>query len=225
MKVAKLWYLEQFNLMKRLKMNEKMRLADTMDMSSFHKNKQILFPEKTNKSIYFLKKGVVKIGKITESGEEDFQYLLKEGSIFGELALSEGESMNMIAVAVEDCMICHIDVETMRKLMESNSALSTAVLKIMGLRIKKVERRLESILFKDSKTRVTDFVRDFLEEFGERGEDGTITAKNFLSNKDMAKLTATSRQTVNAVLNELKKKGSIDFDTKFIKTKNLKEIN
>ena len=217
MEVAKLWYLEQFNLSKMMKKDDKMRLADSLVMESFHKNGKIVFPENTNKNIYFLKKGVVKIGKITETGDIDFQYLLKEGTIFGEMALAEGENPNMIATAVEDSVICHIDVSTMRVMMESNHYLNLAVMKLMGLRLKKIERRLENILFKDSRTRIIEFLLDFMHEFGENKKDNeTIEARNFLSNKDIAVLTATSRQTVNSTLNELKKTGNIEFNNKII---------
>ncbi|MCH2082702.1 MAG: hypothetical protein MK226_09945 [Saprospiraceae bacterium] len=43
---------------------------------------------------------------------------------------------------------------------------------------------------------------------------------NFLKNKEIVPLTYTSRQTVNAVMNQLKRSGQIEFSTDYIFLKN-----
>lgn len=215
MKLSRLWYLEQFNLMERLNKEEMMRLADSTVMKNYNKNASIIFSESSRRYIYFLKKGVIKIGSYTSSGDEDFKYLLKEGSIFGELALVDSENPNDLAIAVEDCLVCLIDVPTMEDMMQKNKKLNNEIIKIMGLRIKKLERRIESILFKDARTRIVEFIADFVKDFGQL-ENGVFRVRNYLTNSDIAKLTSTSRQTVNAVLNELRNAALIQYDSKYI---------
>ncbi|MEP5601303.1 MAG: helix-turn-helix domain-containing protein, partial [Algibacter sp.] len=90
------------------------------------------------------------------------------------------------------------------------------VLKIYGLRIQKLERRLHDLLYKDSATRIREFISDYLEEFGEKNDIGILTAKNLLSHKEIANLTNTSRQTVSNVLSTMRKDGVIDYDINFI---------
>jgi len=70
-------------------------------------------------------------------------------------------------------------------------------------------------LYKDSKTRIEEFVRSFIEEFG-IGKEDRVKAKSLLSHKDIANLTNTSRQTVNNVLSTLRKEKKIDYDSKHI---------
>ncbi|MDX1628103.1 MAG: Crp/Fnr family transcriptional regulator, partial [Fulvivirga sp.] len=205
---SKFWYLEQFNMMKKLSKDDMMYLKEAMTMKQISADTMLYFPERAEKFIYFLKEGTVKIAHYTEDGQEDIKAIVGPGNIFGELGLVGGESPNDYAVAMEDCLICFIDVATMRDMMEKNEALRTEIHKIMGLRIKRLERRLESIIFKDSKTRILEFLEDFKHDYGKiKGED--IVAKNFLTHADMAKLTATSRQTVTTVLNELRADGWI----------------
>lgn len=47
--------------------------------------------------------------------------------------------------------------------------------------------------------------------------------KNFLTHKDIAKLTFTSRQTVSSVLNRLKRNGQIDYNERYIRILDLQD--
>ena len=104
----------------------------------------------------------------------------------------------------------------MEELMEKHKSLKNGVLKIYGLCIQKLERRLHDLLYKDSTTRIKEFITDYLEEFGEINDKGTSVAKNLLSHKEIANLTNTSRQTVNNVMSTMRKEGIIDYNIKFI---------
>jgi len=62
--------------------------------------------------------------------------------------------------------------------MEKHRSLKNAVLKIYGLRIQKLERSLHGLLYKDSSTRIKEFIVDYVEEFGEVNQSGKLVAKN-----------------------------------------------
>ena len=85
----------------------------------------------------------------------------------------------------------------------------------------KTERRLESLIFKDARTRIVDFIVDMGNEKGKAiGKE--ILVKHNLTHMDIANLTATSRQTVTTVLNELKEKDYIHLErNKFL----IRDIN
>jgi len=87
--------------------------------------------------------------------------------------------------------------------MQQNASLNFKVTKLIGFRLRKVERRLESLIFKDARTRIIDFIKDMAKEQGKKIGD-EILVKHFLTHQDIANLTATSRQTVTTVLNDLK---------------------
>lgn len=212
---VKLWYLEQFNIMKTLSKQELMDLAKVLVDKHHKKDDPIMFPFNSQKTIYMLKKGAVKIGNYTENGEENLKYVLNAGNIFGEMALADGNA-NDFAIATEDSIICALSIEMMEDIMMRNKAFNKSVYKLIGLRLRKLERKLSSIIFKDSFTRVVDFLKELAQDFGKE-KDEYIVVKNFLTNKEIAKLTFTSRQTVNGALNKLKRNGNIEYDGRFIK--------
>lgn len=212
---AKLWYLEQFDIFKVLPKRELKRIAETALHKHYKKDDPIMFPFNSQKTIYLLKEGAVKIGNYTESGEENLKYLINSGTIFGEMALVDGNS-NDFAVAVENCIVCTLNTNVIQEIMIQNRAFNRGMYKLIGLRLRKVESKLSTIVYKDSFTRIVDFLKAFVQEFGKE-VDNTLVVKNFLTNTEIAKLTFTSRQTVNSVLNKLKRENRISYDDKYLR--------
>ncbi len=213
---AKYWHLSQFQLSKRLSRHEMINMCNSLIMKYFKKGLQVCPENNITKNVYFLKKGTIKIVSLCNNGEEIIKDIIKKGDIFGILGLLHGESEDDYAVALEDAVVCIIDVETLKRMMAENHHLNNYIFKLAGIRINKLERRLESLIYKDAKTRIHEFVFDYLNEHGI--ESGEFMVANFLlSNKDIGRLTSTSRQTVSKTINHLKTKGIIDFDKNTIK--------
>jgi CRP/FNR family transcriptional regulator len=174
------------------------------------------FPEKLNKYVYFLKHGVLKVMATDENGKEAIIYLIKPGNLFGEIGLfGDFEYVEEYAVAVEESVVCFIDAAKLKQWINENEDLRVRIFKQMGTRLQKMENRLLSMLFKDAQHRIYEFLIDFVKDFGTKTEEG-YEVKNFLTNDDIAKLTATSRQTVNSVLNDLREKKWIDYNKDII---------
>ena len=142
-----------------------MRICEILEMDNIEKGRAIELSDKHKDSVFFLKKGSVKIVNTTNN---TVKYVVKRGNIFGELALYDKKAATEeVAYALEDCVICYIESEQMEELMEKHKSLKNGVLKIYGLRIQKLERRLHDLLYKDSATRIREFISDYLEDFGE----------------------------------------------------------
>jgi len=212
--IVKDWFLEGFNIFSKLGMYNMMKITEVLEMDSISKGESVDLPESHNKSVFFLKKGSI---KIIDTTNNSVKYIVKRGNIFGELSLFDEELANEEkAYALEDCVVCYIDADKMEGFMEKHKSLKNGVIKIYGLRIKKLERRLHDLLYKDSRTRITEFIYDYIKEFGDVNETGDIVAKKLLSHKEIANLTNTSRQTVNNVMSALRKDNIIDYNTKTI---------
>ena len=191
-----------------------MQICELLEMENFGKSEAIVLNAQHSDSVFFLKRGSV---KIVDTANDTVKYIVKRGNIFGELGLyNKDAAAKEVAYALEDCVICYIKSEQMEALMEKHKSLKNGVLKIYGLRIQKLERRLYDLLYKDSTTRIREFIIDYLEEFGETNEGGIVEAKNLLSHKEIANLTNTSRQTVSNVLSTMRKEAIIDYNSNYI---------
>lgn len=223
---SKYWHLIQFQLAKRLSKDEMIHLCSTLIMKYINKNNQLELQQRNISSdIYFLKKGTIKIMSLTSNGDEMIKHIIKEGDIFGILGLIDKEDEDDYAVAMEDSIVCIINSVYFKKMMDKNKNLNNYILDLAGKRIKKLERKIASLIFKDANARIEDFIKDYVKEYGLEAKD-FLLAKNLLSNSDIAKLTSTSRQSVSKTLNNLKRMGIIDFDMNLIRiNKNILNVN
>lgn len=222
---TKLWHLENFNLLKSLSLLDKMKMAKKIKDSFIKKNEYIYFPEDPSSSLYFLKKGRVKIGTYSDEGKEIIKAILGPGEIFGELSLIDEGRRKDFAIALDnDVKICAMSMDDMQEMMSNNSNLNLKVTKLIGFRLQKIERRLEALIFKDARTRIIDFIREMGEEQGQKiGQE--ILVKHFLTHQDMANLTATSRQTVTTVLNELKEQNLLHLERNRFLIRDIAKLN
>lgn len=209
---TKLWHLENFNLFKTLSAYEKVKMSTKVKHNMMKKNEYIYFPEDPSSSIFFLKKGRVKIGSYSDSGKEIIKAILNPGEIFGELSLVGQEKRKDFAIALDNNLIvCSLGIKDMEDMIEANPMIGIKVTKLIGFRLQQIERRFESLVFKDARTRIVDFIIDLGREKGiEIGKE--ILVKHHLTHMDMANLTATSRQTVTTILNELKEKNELHLE-------------
>ena len=188
-----------------------------MSLRVLEKNTIFRFPEMKNKYIYFLKEGFMKIAVMNDEGKEVIKYLVKPGYLFGEITLlDERENPEDYAVALEDAVVHFVAAEKMKQWMNTHHDLRREVNKQFYNRIRKIENRLLSIIFKDAKIRISEFIAGFVMEFGKKTEQG-FEVKNILTHDDIANLTATSRQTVSSTLNELRKKRLIEYNSRTIR--------
>jgi len=211
---AKYWYLKDFNFAKKIGMKKMMEMCRVLQMEYFNRGMKIEYDNL--KSVIFLKKGTV---KILDGTSNRVKYLVRRGNIFGRLDSTEDFGIfEEYAIALEDVIVCFIEIDMMEKLMLEHAALKNSVVKIQSFRIRKLERRLADLVNKDSTTRIKKFLISYVNENGEQKEN-TIETPNYLNHKDIAQLTNTSRQTVNNVLTQLRKTGEIEYNRKSISLK------
>ena len=118
-----------------------------------------------------------------------------------------------------------LDTNVMIDLLRENKEFSLKIYKFIGYRFKKLERRLQLLLFKDTKTRLKEFIKELGEDFGYKNViTGDLIIRQPYTQKEMATLIGTSRPTLNILLNELKEENYLDFDRKEITLKKLKSI-
>ncbi len=192
-------------------------IKSRMSVRVLKRNTIFRFPEMKNRYIYFLSEGFIKIAVTNEEGKEVIKYLVKPGYLFGGITLlDEYENPEDYAVVLEDATIHFVVAEEMKQWMNIHHDLRREVNKQFCNRIRKIENRLLSIIFKDAKIRISEFLADFAIELGKKTEDG-FEVKNILTHNDIANLTATSRQTVSSTLNDLRKRRLIEYNSRTIR--------
>ena len=208
---SKLWYLENFNLFDGLPEEKMMELEKITSMQETSKNDPIYFAQEPSNSIFFLKKGRVKLSRISPDGKEMIIALVNPGEVFGELSILDLEDRSDFATTLEDSLICAISKNDFKIFLEKNPELNLKISRLIGFKLRKFSERIEELVFKDAHQRVISFIINLAKEHGKKiGDEYFI--KPFLKHQDIAKLTACSRQTVNSILTDLREQKLINFD-------------
>lgn len=184
---------------------------DHLPANVVKKGKHIYLQNDDADKIFFITEGRVKIGTLADNGKEITKAILTEGEVFGELSVVGVGKRRDYALAMEDTMMCVLTVTDMKSLLRDHSPLNLFFMNLIGSRALEMERRLESLVFKDSRTRVIDFLLDLGERKG-KPVGFEILVRRFMTHQEIANLTATSRQTVTTILNELRTDNIITFN-------------
>lgn len=216
---TKIWFFDDVNLFKILCPHKYPVHTANHKLSTYKKSDYIYFEEDSANKIYLIDKGKVKIGHYSENGEEIISAILSRGEIFGEKAILGIDKRNEFAQSIDDkTSICPVTKDTLFELMRDNATISLKIYKFIGIRIKKLERRIQLLLFKDTKTRLIEFLDELCEDFGHDCETtGDKVIEHPYTQKDIASLIGTSRSTLNIILNELKDEKFLSFHRKEIR--------
>lgn len=188
------------------------------------KNDYFYIPGAACKWVYFLREGRVKVTSYSDDGKEIIKEILYPGEMFGEEGMIGEKVHRDYAVALDDeVKVWAVKVIDAASLMQRNPKLAMQVTTKLCNRVRTMEGRLESLLFKNSRTRILEFLKRAAMKRPHRiGEEYLITP--FLTHDDIAKVTDTSRQTVTQVLNEMKKENLIYFDRKRLLIRDIERL-
>lgn len=198
----KYWFLKQCGLFERLAPDQIERIEKRSRTRKFVRGSVIYVPSDEGDSVLLLTAGRVKIHHLTPDGKEALLALIDPGELFGELAILDGGRREEFAEAMETSQVVAIPSEVIQKLMETHSEVSLGVTKLLGLRRRRLERRLKSLLFRSNRERLVHLLVELLEKYGQPEPDGTLIGIR-LSHQELANIIGSTRETVTVLLGEL----------------------
>jgi CRP-like cAMP-binding protein len=223
--VSKDAIISQIPLFNVLKTSEVEILKDMMEYKVAPRYSVIFHQDEKTNCLFILAKGSVKIGSVNDEGKEVIKQILHPEMIFGELSIVSDEGQKNFAVSLNKSVeYFTISVDDFKRLIRMNHQLCFMFITMIGNRLRHTESRLESLIFKDARSRIIDFLRENALSRGMQIGFETLF-KHSLTQQDIANITGTSRQTVTSVLNELRKQNLIYFNRKSILIRDLANLS
>jgi len=189
----------------------------------FKKGEYIYLPNERCNKVFFLKKGRIIIGANSKEGKVKIKNILHSGVFFGESGLIGEERRASFSLAKEDSLVWIMDLNNFQSLLKERPELYMHLINSIGKRLKKTERRLESIVFNSSRTRIIEFLHTLGVERGQRVGYETLV-RTFFTHQEIADLTGTSRQTVTTTLNDLRNANIITFNRRRLLIRDLSNL-
>jgi CRP/FNR family cyclic AMP-dependent transcriptional regulator len=216
------WTLEDVNLFNVMCPHKVADFGESGEhFRHYQKGETIYFTDDPSNTMYLIAKGKVRLINYSEDGEEVVRSILGRGEMFGELAILGEQKRSEIAEAMDDdTIVCPVRTDQVYDLMKDNKEFTFKIYQWIGFRMKKMERRIDNLIFKDVKGRLKDFLRELAIEKGKK-QGSEVHIEHDYTHKNIAHLIGTSRQTVTTTLNDMRAEGLIDFDRHRIVIKQL----
>ncbi len=174
-------------------------LESTTSVTSCPAGKMFYFPNQPGEVIFILKKGRVKLYRMSAEGRKLLLRTLQAGTVFGEMVLVGPGVYDTFAEAVEDSVLCFMSRRSLEALISSNPKVAVRLLHLIGQRLRDTEERLEETVFHQVPSRVARLLLRL------RSESGSNFI--FASHEELAEHLGVYRETITMALNGLKREG------------------
>ena len=216
----KYWYLHDHKLFRNLNFNDINALCILKRFKKSTKNELLDLGANDQEKIFFLKQGVIKLIRVNNEGDEVLIDILQKGDLFGTLGFeNKNADQDFFKVISDEAVLCMFYKERMEEVMISKPEFALSYIKFIGFNFKKIENSYKNILFRDAKSRLLLLINSIIEK--EKVVEKSFVLPNYLTQKDIAQLICTTRQTVVSLFKELEDDGVLLYSQKVIQIPDL----
>jgi CRP-like cAMP-binding protein len=220
----KLWFLKHIRLFDGISPSEMHEMEKITRMEEVKKRQPLYLPGDPSRNVYLLKQGRVKIANTSPSGKEVTFDILEPGEVFGELDVLEDAPRSTSAETLDDALICVIPRKDFDQYLAMHPNVTIKLTKLIGLRLKKIQSRVEDLVFRDVPARLAHLLSELSKTEGVADKQG-IRLKVKLTHQEMANLIGCSRETVSTTMGQFRDDGLIQMDGRTITIVNEKGLS
>jgi CRP/FNR family cyclic AMP-dependent transcriptional regulator len=159
-------------------------------------------------SIFYVRKGKVKLSVISQQGKEAIVATLSAGEFLGEGCLA-GQPLRMAtATTVSDCTFFRIEKQLMLRMLHEKHEISELFVSHLLSRNIRYEADLVDQLFNSSEKRLARILL-ILAHFGKESRTEPVLPR--VSQDSLAQMVGTTRSRVSHFMNKFRKLGFIDY--------------
>ncbi|HEY2421563.1 MAG TPA: Crp/Fnr family transcriptional regulator, partial [Neobacillus sp.] len=176
----------------------------------FYKHKMYVFmQDDTLDRVFFIHSGKVKIFKTDFSGKEQIISVLEPGEMFPHAGFFRQGTYPAHAEIIEDANLIVVPIDKFEEILISYPELCIKLFKVLGEKIVDLQGRLEAQVLHNTYEQIILLLLRLCKSNGEKMGDRYQFTTQF-TNRELANMIGTSRETVSRTMNHLKKKEFLD---------------
>jgi CRP/FNR family transcriptional regulator, cyclic AMP receptor protein len=159
-------------------------------------------------SLFYVRKGKVRISVISQQGKEAIVATLSAGNFLGEGCLA-GQPLRMAtATTIIDCNLFRIEKQLMQRMLHEKHEISELFVAHLLSRNARYEADLVDQLFNSSEKRLARILL-LLAHFGKESKAERVLPA--VSHENLAQMVGTTRSRVSHFMNKFRKLGFVDY--------------
>ncbi len=206
----KLGLLSEVALFAGLSEDDIVAIGHATTMTRCVRGQTILSPDDPPDRIHIVKKGRVRVYRISPDGKQLTLDIHEKGTILGDMSLLGQDRLpGAYAEAIDDGVICTITPDELRRLIERYPTIGVNIIRHLSRRLESAERELEAMAYRRVDQRLARRLIDLAQRFGVRTERGTLIKAN-LTQQELAEMVGTTRETLAHTLGDFRRRGLLD---------------
>jgi len=214
------WHIHNCSLFKQLSEDQLARLEGRARLKTFPKGGTVYLPSDNSDGAFLLVEGRIRLCSITADGKQSIMAYVDPGELFGELALIESGEREERAEAAQKSTVVLLPGDELRHMMEESARLTLGVTKLIGLRRKRIERRVRNLLYRSNREKISHLLIELAEQYGRKTDEGVLLNIK-LSHQELASMIGATRETVTTTLGEMQLDGLLKLSRQTIVLRNI----
>jgi CRP/FNR family transcriptional regulator, cyclic AMP receptor protein len=194
--------LARHPMFRELKPEMRERLASYATIKDVARGATIFTKGDAGTSLFAVCSGVVQVTVASAAGKSAVFNHLREGEIFGEIALLDGQPRTADAVAFTDCKLMVIERRDFIPLLQNHPDITITLLEILCARLRRTTEQVEDLMFLDLPSRLGKTLLHLSQAAKPGGEIA-------MSQNDLSDIVGMSREMINKQLQAWVKDGWI----------------
>jgi CRP/FNR family transcriptional regulator len=175
--------------------------------------------------IFGLINGYVKVMRSDRRGNQALIDIFAPGVIFGEDALYLTGPRDRSMQAHDDVTVVYASKEDFQQMITEFPKLYDYVFRTIGERLKRSEDRVLNLSLEAVPGRLTKVLSEMAFRYGTVQENGSVIINLKLPHREIADLVGSTRESVTAHLNDLRRRELIDINERHIVVKDLAALS
>ncbi|HSH22165.1 MAG TPA: Crp/Fnr family transcriptional regulator [Candidatus Caenarcaniphilales bacterium] len=208
----KLGLLREIDLFRGLGDADIEAIGHATTMTRCRPGQLLLSPDDPPDRIHILKKGKVRVYRVTPDGKQLTLDIYDRGTILGDMRMLGQERLpEAYAEAIEEGVVCTLSPDELRRLIERYPAIGVNVIRHLAIRLQEAERELEAMAYQRVGQRLARKLVDLARRFGADSVRGTIIQAR-LTQQELADMIGTTRETLAHTLADFRRRGLLSTD-------------
>lgn len=204
--------LQRFSLFKDLTNAEIEPILDLAKNRLYRQGTHIFMQDDPLTNVYFIHQGQIKIYRTDMQGKEQIVNVLGEGEMFPHMGFFRKGTYPAHAEVLEDAILLYIPIHLFEEFLKTNPEICVKIFSILGDKIVDLQNRLEEKMLHNTYEQIILLLLRLAKSHGKKFDDDHYIFTTQFTNRDLANMIGSSRETVSRTLTSLKKSKLISSD-------------
>lgn len=206
------WFLSSSNFLGRMPVADRRELLKAAEVRAVRNGEFVFRAGSPGETVYILEQGRVKIFGLSSLGKEVILWFCFPGEVFGIAEMPRGGLREVYAQACSDCRLYTIPQRLFKDFLVDHPSTAMLVIDLLCCRLRILGDMLKNLTADDVTTRLAKLLIRLSARYGQRVTPAHLRLSIKLTHQELADMIGATRQTVTAVLSDLRRRGVVDVE-------------